>query len=199
MDDEDYKAWFITQFRLARVAGLHIDLEEHFIYDPGNNSRCAKGLISRVNSLSQILRSRRINNYWAAGGFNNQLAPYSEFKASKRPGFSALHPDLDVPDDDLVATNTMGNIFSNSKFVRHLKKVNHRTLIMTGVFHDACFLSSVKGAVEKEFNVLACTDATDCLPDNQQEFRRSLKTGLTSSQRERLHVTSTDFVLKLIR
>lgn len=160
-----------------------------------------------ISEFAANLRSMGVPNYWGINGDTSSLTSYQEFQRVINNGHpdetlrltGDLHPDIKSHPDDTVAIAFGSDISVNQDFVGALRSNNRTHILMTGMYYDACYFLSIVGMLSQGFHLIACLDATDCLPENTNMFTKQLiNTAFALGRSRELTVTNTDSVISLL-
>jgi len=160
----------------ARTALVVVDLQNGFMV-PGQPAEIAQAreIVPAVNRLARATR--------AAGGtvvsIQNTITPESEQSWSvwlgnfaddawgprMRQAFTPgdfgheLYPDLNVLPGDLTVRKTRFSAFSTTELHRRLRERRIETLILAGVSTSGVVLSTVRDALDRDYEVCVLADA----------------------------------------
>ncbi len=113
----------------------------------------AKNVIIRINRLSAFIRKKKgkvifIQNDDAKG----------EYMEPGTPPWEIL-PQLDQQDDDIIIRKTVCDAFFKTELAETLHRLQTDQLVITGCATDFCVDTTIRSAVNKEFNLIVAEDA----------------------------------------
>lgn len=157
-----------------KYAFLILDIQNDFMSKEGKlpvDPKQSNEIIKIINTLVVYFEQKNIDVVYIvnefdksdtiANWFRNNAAIkdtkgaelVSDLKLSTNNRFSKSHPDA----------------FSNVDFDNYLRKKNITKLVIAGVFADQCVLSTVKGGVNRKFDVIVIADAIGAKNDRKRE------------------------------
>lgn len=173
--------FLIEEINPKRTAILNVDMQ-HYFMSPGFQAACpmAIEIIPRLNLLNQSMRDLGALPVWiqtsasthAISGWNNYAGLQSQEGWARRseelaPGHKgyALHPDLDVRDNDLLSVKTRFSAFIQGSSDLHNVLIDKEidTLLVTGVATGVCCESTARDAMMLNYRVIMVSDALAAL------------------------------------
>jgi nicotinamidase-related amidase len=110
---------------------------------------------------------------------------FSAVAAARRLGAAspetAIHPDIDVEDGDIVARKTRVGALSTTDLDEQLTNLGVTTLIVAGVHTSGVVLSTVRHAADLDYRLILLSD---CISDPDTEIHRALMERIFPRQAE---------------
>ncbi|MBU0485352.1 MAG: cysteine hydrolase [Proteobacteria bacterium] len=142
----------------AKFAYLVIDIQEDFMNANGKlpiDQGQSPKIIKNINELLPIFEQQKIEIIYIGNEFNKSETIANWFRNNAAIAGSKgtqLAAGLKVLNHHYFPKNHP-DAFSNQEFDQYLRKQNITGIIISGVFADQCVLSTVKGALNREYEV----------------------------------------------
>ncbi|MGH8320966.1 MAG: isochorismatase family cysteine hydrolase [Gammaproteobacteria bacterium] len=151
-----------------RTALLLMDLQQGIVENYSD-----PGFLTRIQRALAAARRTKLPVIWVKVCFRNGYPEVSDrnqsFSAIRKTGRfteddpkSAIHPDLDVKDGDVVVTKRRIGAFSGSDLEVVLRAANIETLVLAGIATSGVVLSTVRLAADLDYRLIVlkdgCTD-----------------------------------------
>jgi nicotinamidase-related amidase len=163
-------------------------------FQAGNLARFGAGqsLVRELNRLAAVARRAGVLVVWVTVEFR---AGYPEISAANvtfrqiadsgrlRAGDpdTAIHPDLEVSDEDVMVAKRRVSAFAGSDLDVILRAAGARTLVLAGIATSGVVLSTVRQAADLDYRLVVLSDG--CL-DSDPEVHRVLTEKVFSRQAE---------------
>lgn len=150
-------------------------------------------LLERANAAIAVARERGIRIVFvrvafAIDDYGNVPATNKPFAAVAAAGYladdspsTALHPDLDVRDEDIVVRKVRVGAFGTTKLDRTLTNLGITTLVLAGVHTTGVILSTVRDGADLDYRLLLLTE---CISDPDRDVHDVLMIKVLSRQAE---------------
>ena len=146
-----------------KKALLILDIQNDFT---GENARLpveknqAVEMIKNVNFLIENSENLGLEIVYVGNEYSvfNPLNIFRNFAAIKNSEGAKLDEKLKIVGKNYFS-KTQGNAFSNSSLTEFLRKENIEDVYISGLYAEACVLSSVKGAMKNGFKTSVISDA----------------------------------------
>lgn len=153
-----------------RSALLVIDVQKDFMLPQGKlpiDQAQAGNIIRNLNELLPVVVRHQIDVVYIGNEFKKSATVANWFRnhaAIENSAGAKLAEGLNVVSTNYFAKNRP-DAFSNGEFDRFLREKKISKLIISGVFADQCVLATIKGAINRQYEVYALADAIGAKTD----------------------------------
>lgn len=196
----------VRAFNEARLAALHIDMQECFYYTDADRgfSYPTDHAFPAVNDFAQQLRQLSIRNDWVVYTQQWGKESFSSFarRIQVEAAEEAIHSSIFVAENESVFNKDTTSAFrdTNCLLRKYLDGKGTDTLIIDGIKAYHCLAGTAADALKKNFRVYVPIDVTD-KPDQLKNYAKWFlrPNDPTPQQKARITFTSTTKILEALR
>lgn len=156
------------------TALMLIDMQRDFLQPNGRRpvaQNQVEPMIKATNAMIDAMRKAPMPVIY----IENEFSPFqfvfglsNDWAAQRYEAGSALDPRIDNW-AGVYFGKAAKNAFTNSQLVTHLKIIDCGTLVVAGVYADACVLDTVEHALKRGYNVVVISDAVAAASDQARD------------------------------
>ena len=157
---------------------LVVDIQNDFMAKDGKlpiEPKQSQNIINTINRLLPVFDKNKIEIIYIGNEFKetDTIANWFRNKAAIEGTEGAkLAPDLNIINNNYFIKSS-ADAFSNKSFDKYLREKKITKLIISGVFADQCILSTVKGGLNRKYEIYVISDGIGA--KNDQNIKKALK------------------------
>jgi nicotinamidase-related amidase len=173
-----------VEIKPQETAIITVDMQKDFqTIKPLADKTNERNVISNIKKIIEVSKKVNIPVFYVRtvrrkdGADSVQAVTDESLKGHKRPPLlvegtpgSEILDELKPESDDYIITKRRLNAFYNTDLELLLRSKGVKTIILTGLITNNCIDATLKGARERDFNVIIPLDTTATMDDTVQAF-----------------------------